>query len=736
MTTERNGVVPCGRHRRSVLAPAWSALVAWLLGWTVLVTAPACAGTLDRAALELIFPPPFVVGEMHPQLPVWPIHRREGATLSLHAQVYESSDIEPVRGYGGKPVNLLIALSPDGRFLDVRLLAHSEPIFRSESGTAELSDFARQYEGITIRHTVQVLSPKAQRTVDDSVAAFHGVLRGTVSAMAIDRTILESAIQVASSRLAFTSEGQGAAPKAGAAKRTSRRGPDDRYARMGWNQLVDAGLVRQVAITHADLQQRFRGTPAGRLDSEGMLRPWARAIDAWFVVAGLPHAGRNLLDEDTWQRVRALRERGHQVLMVLDGGRYPVVDAAGAGNRGVTISLRQDGRPITLEPLAINPGLRMSGSRSGVSRDSQARLYQTAAGQALDPLRPFSIDLAAFRRASDVEAGEPARFTLEYWLQDGDRWRPQREEPPWLKIWQQRAVDLWVLGGALVLLTAALLMQTRLTASNRMLQVFRITWLVFTLGFIGWYAQGQLTIVNATSLIAALAAGEDAEFLLSDPMAIVLWAFVGITLFVWGRGTFCGWLCPFGALQELVSVAGRALGIRPRRLSMVWDHRLKQVKYGVLAVLLVAAAAASPAVDTMVEVEPFKTAISLTFARSWPYVLWALVCIGSTLIVYRSFCRYLCPLGAGLAVLGRVRLWRWIPRRSECGTPCQTCRHRCAYQAIEPAGRITYAECFQCLDCVAIHQDDQRCMPLVRTARGRPPKTIAITPVIVREVSR
>ncbi|MFX8137404.1 hypothetical protein ABTL00_19455, partial [Acinetobacter baumannii] len=83
------------------------------------------------------------------------------------------------------------------------------------------------------------------------------------------------------------------------------------------------------------------------------------------------------------------------------------------------------------------------------------------------------------------------------------------------------------------------------------------------------------------------------------------------------------------------------------------------------------------------------------------------------LFVYKGFCRYLCPLGAGLNLLGRVRLLRWIPRRAECGTPCQTCRHRCDYQAIRPNGAIVYEECFQCLDCVAIHDSPQRCAPLI-----------------------
>jgi polyferredoxin len=124
------------------------------------------------------------------------------------------------------------------------------------------------------------------------------------------------------------------------------------------------------------------------------------------------------------------------------------------------------------------------------------------------------------------------------------------------------------------------------------------------------------------------------------------------------------------------------------------------------------------ATDALVEVEPFKTAITLGFHRAWPFVLWAAALVLASAFVYKAYCRYLCPLGAGLALLGTLRRWDWIARRAECGTPCQTCRHRCGYQAIAPNGRIDYAECFQCLDCVAIHADPNRCAPLIAQGRG------------------
>ncbi|MFL5249001.1 MAG: 4Fe-4S binding protein, partial [Myxococcales bacterium] len=158
------------------------------------------------------------------------------------------------------------------------------------------------------------------------------------------------------------------------------------------------------------------------------------------------------------------------------------------------------------------------------------------------------------------------------------------------------------------------------------------------------------------------------------------------------------------------------------------DRALKRLKYLVLAAILAAAVASRPWTDRAVEIEPFKTAITLAFARSWPYVAWAAALVALSVLVEKAFCRYLCPLGAFLALGGRLRILDWIPRRAECGRPCQTCRHRCEYQAIAEDGRVDYAECFQCMDCVAVFHSDSLCAPRLLQLKGRAPMRGRETP--------
>ena len=237
--------------------------------------------------------------------------------------------------------------------------------------------------------------------------------------------------------------------------------------------------------------------------------------------------------------------------------------------------------------------------------------------------------------------------------------------------------------------------------------------LAFTLIFIGWWGQGQLSIVTVIGTLRAAVEGTGFLFLLYDPFSLLVWAAAIIGFVLWGRGLFCGWLCPYGALQEFSDRLGRLLGIKRLQVPERADRLLKYVKYVLLALLIITGFTAPVLNDLLVEVEPFKTAITVGFMREWWYVSYAVGWLVLGMLFFKPFCRYVCPLGAIMALGGLLRLRRWIPRRTDCGSPCQLCKVRCDYNAIEKDGSIAYSECFQCLDCVSIHDDPKQCVPLI-----------------------
>jgi hypothetical protein len=299
-------------------------------------------------------------------------------------------------------------------------------------------------------------------------------------------------------------------------------------------------------------------------------------------------------------------------------------------------------------------------------------------------------------------------------------WTPAEEEPQWVAIWRHRAFEIGVLVVGLTVLFSILVFQDWLARHPKLLIYVRNGFHVYTLFFIGWYALAQLSVINVLTFVNAVMHGFRWENFLLDPMLFILWSFVAMTLLLWGRGVYCGWLCPFGALQELILIASRRLKLPQFEFNDVVHERLWAVKYVILILLFGVSLQSLGEAATYAEVEPFKTAITLRFDRQWPFVTYALALIAISAFNRKFFCKYLCALGAALAIPGRFRLFDWwLRRRRECGKPCQVCYNRCSVRAIRPTGEINANECHYCLDCQVIYYNDKVCLPLIERRQKR-----------------
>ncbi|MEW5730014.1 MAG: 4Fe-4S binding protein, partial [Pseudomonadota bacterium] len=303
------------------------------------------------------------------------------------------------------------------------------------------------------------------------------------------------------------------------------------------------------------------------------------------------------------------------------------------------------------------------------------------------------------------------------------------EEPLWVRVWKRSWPQIAVLAAALGLLTVVFYFQDWLVKRPRLTHWVRTGFLVFTLVWLGWLANAQLSVVNILTLTNSLITGFSWDYFLMDPLLFILWAGVAAALILWGRGVFCGWLCPFGALQEFVNRAAKALRIP--QVSVPWGvhERLWTLKYVIFIGLFGVALYQLAFAERLAEVEPFKTAIILKFVRDWPFVVYAVLLLAAGLFIERFFCRYLCPLGAALAIPARLRTMEWLKRHRECGNPCQRCANECPVQSIHPLGQINPNECIYCMHCQTLYWDEHRCPHMIqvrlkrerRAAMGAPP---------------
>ena len=259
----------------------------------------------------------------------------------------------------------------------------------------------------------------------------------------------------------------------------------------------------------------------------------------------------------------------------------------------------------------------------------------------------------------------------------------------------------------------------------------RLAFLTFTLLWLGWWVTAQLSVVNVLTFTNALMTGFSWDYFLLSPLVFILWSAVAVAMLFWARGAFCGWLCPFGALQELTNRIGRTFFKVPQiRVPWGLHERLWPIKYIIFLVLFGLSLYSLTLAEQTSEVEPFKTAIVLRFVREWPFVTFAVGLLAANLFIERFFCRYLCPLGAALAIPARLRMFDWLRRYRECGNPCQRCANECPVQCIHPEGHINVNECIYCMNCQMLYHHDHKCPVVIQKRLKRQKREAMSSPAM------
>ncbi len=182
---------------------------------------------------------------------------------------------------------------------------------------------------------------------------------------------------------------------------------------------------------------------------------------------------------------------------------------------------------------------------------------------------------------------------------------------------------------------------------------------------------------------------------------------VGVSLLA-GRA-FCGWLCPLGAVQDGLAWAARRLSgekrhIRgkkskarfPTRLPPKADEWLRPAKYLILGLIVwVSITAVYPPLHFICPVRAL-----FSFQLKTP-LLWSVLItfIVTSLLVERFWCKYLCPLGALIAITNKFAPLHIAVDQERCNK-CRRCDVECPMDIIEVSANTRNTECIRCLECV------------------------------------
>ena len=667
----------------------------------------ALAAPLTRGVLEPLIVPPMSLGEPLNDQGVWQLLNSGGAEAGF---VFETEPMAPLPGFSGATINMLVVLDLDGRFLDVKLISHNEPIFVSGLGEAAFHKFFEQYRGHSISDTLVVGNPYGGGSDGSALVYLDGVTKATASVRIAHESILAATLKVAREKMGGIATGPPAYPNM------------DHTEDLRWDDLVAQGIVTRKTVTNAQMDAEFAGTIWEYDDPDGSADPDGTYLDLWVVDIGPPSIARAVLSDSTFDELQdfmAIATTDEPVLVIETARHGLITDDFVRNTSPDLISAEQGGFPIALRDADIF--IQLHPDLPDALQDGAALILRTDRRLGFDPTSEWVLKVKGLREHG-VFQPEIGSVSLDTTLSTDERFfsRPEvvKPRPPWLDAIINRGPDLIVLSLFLIGLVLLLGVQMNRLAGHRFFTPIRLVILAFMTGFVGWWGQGQLSIATPLAVIRTVWEGGSFAFLLYDPFSLAVWAVTIVGFVLWGRGLFCGWLCPFGALQEFAHHIGRALRLPQIEPSALWDDRLKWVKYVVLAGLVTLVFTAPARLDQAIEVEPFKTAITTFFVREWYYVAYAVGLLLSSSVLFKGFCRYICPLGAVMAIGGLLRGRDWIARRVECGSPCQLCKVKCSYGAIKQTGEIQYSECFQCLDCVTIHDDPGLCVPLVLAAKN------------------
>lgn len=664
-------------------------------------------------------------GPIRADLPVAPV-LKDGQTIGW---AFITSDFVGTTGYSGKPIHTMMAVSPDAKILGVKLVKHSEPIVLIGIPEAKIQAMADTYAGVDL---------VAEAKAGGSAHELHIVSGATVTVMVIDDSVIRSGLQVAR-----------ALGLGGLAATTADSGPrfeinPDATAADSWQTLLGDGTVRKLALTVKDVNEAF----AAHEDPRAADRPINAAPDDVFIdmqmtLVSVPAIGKAVLGDAGYANMTQWLQPGDNAILVAGLGQYSF-KGSGYVRGGIfdRIQLIQDDISVRFRDRQHR---RASIALQDTPGFTEMDLFKIPADSGFDPTKPFRVQLLIHREVGPIEKLFITR-DLDYQLPQpylrplpapapeaapqataaaatAEQAAPTDEATAqaalWKRIWEGKKPQVAVVLAMLGVLTAAFFFQEYLSRSERAVYWFRMSFLTVTLVVLGWMWNAQLSVVNIMALANSLATGFSWQAFLLDPLTFILWFSVAAALIFWGRGAYCGWLCPFGALQELLNQIGRKLGIPQFRLPWGLHERLWPVKYMIFLGLFGVSLASLDQAERLAEVEPFKTAIILKFVRAWPFVVYAVGLLMAGLFVERFYCRYLCPLGAGLAIPARIRMFDWLKRYKECGNPCQTCGNECFVQAIHPTGEINPNECLNCMHCQVLYHSKTKCPVVIKQMKRR-----------------
>ncbi len=626
---------------------------------------------------------------------------------TLLGYVMLSTDITDMPAYSGKPVVTLIGMDLKGRFVGVKVLKHSEPILLLGIPESALLNFNQQYIGKSVADKIEV----GQSRPDEGVLGVDAISGATVTVITQNQVMMTA--------------GTAVARQVGILAPTVRE--PARFAvsgqRLSWAQLVKQGSVQRLQVLPQEV---------------GLERGSEPFIELWFGDLDHPDVGASLIGENIWNNLRSQLKEGEHAIFIIRTEGTESFKGSGFVRGGIydRVQVKQGADSFTFRDTDY---LNLYGvAAAGAPAFTESAIF-IIRSKTFSSAYPWKLSFMGSHVDRATGKRSFATFDAKYWLAadllQGGRPVMKEAAAPWVQVWKSRAVGIALFAVLLIMVTVVYAFREKLTRrathKNKWpVNAFKYSAWALSIGFVGFGAMAQPSITQVLTWLHTLLFSWTWSLFLSDPFIFLFWIFIILTVFLYGRGLFCGWMCPFGSLSEAMYKLGGLIGLKrfQGHLPRVWHDRLKWVKYAVFFGLLTVSVFSMGLAEMLAEVEPFKTTFLVGVShRAWPYGLFVCAILGLSIFIERPYCKYICPLGAALAMPSTFR-WFGLPRKQDCNS-CKACAVGCGSMAIDADGRIDHRECLHCLDCLVLYTDAKGCPPLAKERKRRERNGLKITPI-------
>ncbi len=228
-----------------------------------------------------------------------------------------------------------------------------------------------------------------------------------------------------------------------------------------------------------------------------------------------------------------------------------------------------------------------------------------------------------------------------------------------------------------------------LLINNTQFQKMRPVFLIGTMVWLGFMKGGCPCMISSFQNLILAISGVNVKWI------SLLWflGLIPVTYFL-GR-VWCGWLCHLGALQEFIFSSTKLDFLKePKHQKLL---RVVQILFFVILILQIFITKT----NIYIHYDPFKVAFNMFSANVTGYVLLAVLLLSSVL-VYRPFCRSVCPVGLVLGWVSLLPGARKITQDSSC-VDCVKCSRECKSHALIYVNKksvLHVSDCIACGECL------------------------------------